>query len=280
VDRLFRAGVFLQRANGSERKSGAHEPFDFISGGMSIMPQYSRVLLKLSGEVLAGDKNFGLNFETVRRIGEEVAAVCEAGVSLSLVVGGGNMLRGKEMEKLGIERVQADYMGMLGTVINALALQDVLEQLNVPTRVQTAIEMRSVAEPYIRRRALRHMEKGRVVIFAAGTGSPYFSTDTTAALRAVEMNVDCMVKGTKVDGIYDADPQVNASARLLTEISYKDALDSRFEVMDASAFALCMENKIPILVMNISKRDNLVSLLVKDERIGTIVHDRSRISKF
>ena len=239
------------------------------------MPQYARVLLKLSGEVLAGDKSAGLNFETVRRIGEEIAAVREAGICLSLGVGGGNILRGKDIEKLGIELAQADYMGMLGTVINALALQDVLEQLNVPTRVQTAIEMRSVAEPYIRRRALRHMEKGRVVIFAAGTGSPYFSTDTTAALRAVEMNADCMVKGTKVDGIYDADPQINASARLLTEISYQEALVSRFKVMDASAFSLCMENKIPILVMNISKRDKLVSLLVKDERIGTIVHDRS-----
>ncbi|MDR2180898.1 MAG: UMP kinase [Synergistaceae bacterium] len=239
------------------------------------MSQYDRVLLKLSGEVLAGEKNFGLDFETVRRIGEEIAVVHKAGIRLSLVVGGGNMLRGKEIEQLGIERVQADYMGMLGTVINALALQDVLERLDVPTRVQTAIEMRSVAEPYIRRRALRHMEKGRVVIFAAGTGSPYFSTDTTAALRAAEMNVDCMVKGTKVDGIYDADPQTNASARLLPEISCQDALLGRFEVMDASAFSLCMENKIPILVMNILKRDNLVSLLVKGERIGTIVHDRS-----
>jgi len=241
------------------------------------MPRYERVLLKLSGEVLASsnkdEKNFGLDFEAVRRIGEEIAVVCGAGISLSMVVGGGNMLRGKEIEKLGIERVQADYMGMLGTVINALALQDVLEQLGIPTRVQTAIEMRSVAEPYIRRRALRHMEKGRVVIFAAGTGSPYFSTDTTAALRAAEMNVNCMVKGTKVDGIYDSDPRSNASARLLTDVTYKDALTKRFEVMDTSAFSLCMENKIPIVVMNILKRDNLVSLLVKGEQIGTIVHD-------
>jgi len=240
------------------------------------MPRYERVLLKLSGEVLAGDKdekNFGLDFEAVRRIGEEIAAVHGAGVSLSMVVGGGNMLRGKDIEKLGIERVQADYMGMLGTVINALALQDVLEQLRIPTRVQTAIEMRSVAEPYIRRRALRHMEKGRVVIFAAGTGSPYFSTDTTAALRAAEMNVDCMVKGTKVDGIYDSDPKTNAGARLLPDITYKEALSQRFEVMDASAFSLCMENKIPIVVMNLLKRGNLVSMLVKGEQIGTIVHD-------
>jgi uridylate kinase len=243
------------------------------------MPRYGRVLLKLSGEVLAGDnyekqeKNFGLDFEAVRRIGEEVAAVHGAGVSLSMVVGGGNMLRGKEIEKLGIERVQADYMGMLGTVINALALQDVLERLHIPTRVQTAIEMRAVAEPYMRRRALRHMEKGRVVIFAAGTGSPYFSTDTTAALRAAEMNVDCMVKGTKVDGIYDSDPKANPGARLLPEVTYKEALSKRYKVMDASAFSLCMENKIPIVVMNILKRDNLVSMLVKSEQIGTIVHD-------
>lgn len=237
------------------------------------MPQYMRVLLKLSGEVLAGDNSFGLDFEAVRRIGEEIAVVRKAGVTLSMVVGGGNMLRGKEMEKLGIERVQADYMGMLGTVINALALQDVLEQLGVPTRVQTAIEMRSVAEPYIRRRALRHMEKGRVVIFAAGTGSPYFSTDTTAALRAAEMNVDCMVKGTKVDGIYNSDPRVNDAAVLLPEITYRDALVNNFEVMDASAFSLCMENRIPIVVLNILKKNNLVSMLVKDERIGTIVHD-------
>ncbi|MDR2522283.1 MAG: UMP kinase [Synergistaceae bacterium] len=237
------------------------------------MPRYGRVLLKLSGEALAGDKNFGLDFGSVRCIGEEIAAVHKAGVTLSMVVGGGNMLRGREMEKLGIERVQADHMGMLGTVINALALQDVLEQLDVPTRVQTAIEMRAVAEPYIRRRALRHMEKGRLVIFAAGTGSPYFSTDTTAALRAAEMDVECMVKATKVDGIYDSDPKANASARLLGDLTYHDAMQRRVEVMDTSAFSLCMENKIPILVMNVTKRGSLVSLLVNGERIGTIVHD-------
>ena len=157
------------------------------------MPRYKRVLLKLSGEVLAGDRHFGLDFDAMRRIGAELAEVHRAGVELCMVVGGGNMLRGRDIEKLGIERAQADYMGMLGTVVNALGLQDVLEKLGVPTRVQTAIEMRAVAEPYIRRRALRHMEKGRVVIFAAGTGSPFFSTDTTAALRAAEMNADCAV---------------------------------------------------------------------------------------
>jgi len=240
------------------------------------MSQYKRVLLKLSGEVLAGDKdekNFGLDFEAVRTIGEEIAHVYEAGVQICMVIGGGNMLRGKEMEKLGIERVQADNMGMLGTVINALGLQDVLQQLNIPTRVQTAIEMRSIAEPYIRRRAMRHMEKGRIVIFAAGTGSPFFTTDTTAALRAAEMNVDCMVKATKVDGIYDSDPKTNADARLLPNLTYREALTRRFEVMDASAFSLCMDNKIPILVMNILKRGNLVSMLVNGKQIGTIVHD-------
>jgi uridylate kinase len=244
------------------------------------MLPYKRVLLKLSGEVLAGKeegekegKSSILDFEAVRRIGKEVAAVHDAGVQLSLVVGGGNLLRGKEIEKLGIERAQADYMGMLGTVINALALQCVLEQSGIETRVQTAIEMRAVAEPYIRRRALRHMEKGRVVIFAAGTGSPYFSTDTTAALRAAEINADCMVKGTKVDGVYDDDPNKNPSAKLFPEVSYREVLSRNLKVMDGSAFSLCMENRIPILVINIEKRDNLVSMLVNGERIGTIVHD-------
>ena len=237
------------------------------------MPKYKRVLLKLSGEVLAGDKHFGLDFDSMRRIGAELAAVHAAGVKLCMVVGGGNMLRGRDVEKLGIERAQADYMGMLGTVVNALGLQDVLEKLGVPTRVQTAIEMRAVAEPYIRRRALRHMEKGRVVIFAAGTGSPFFSTDTTAALRAAEMGADCMVKGTKVDGIYDRDPRAFPDAKFLSRITYSEALRDSIEVMDASAFSLCRENRIPILVMNIQNQGALFSALVKGERIGTIVEE-------
>jgi uridylate kinase len=234
-------------------------------------------LLKLSGEVLAGkggtERSSVLDFDAVRRIGDEIAAVRRAGVELSLVVGGGNLLRGKEIEKLGIERAQADYMGMLGTVINAIALQSVLERAGVETRVQTAIEMRAVAEPYVRRRALRHIEKGRVVIFAAGTGSPYFSTDTTAALRAAEINADCMVKGTKVDGIYDDDPQKNPSARLLPDVTYRQPLSGDWGVMDGTAFSMCMENRIPILVFNIEKSGNLVSMLVNEERIGTIVHE-------
>lgn len=237
------------------------------------MPKYNRVLLKLSGEVLAGDKHFGLDFDAMRRIGAELAAVYNAGIQLCMVVGGGNMLRGRDIQTLGIERAQADYMGMLGTVINALGLQDVLEKLGVPTRVQTAIEMRAVAEPYIRRRALRHMEKGRVVIFAAGTGSPFFSTDTTAALRAAEMGADCMVKGTKVDGIYDKDPQTHADAKFLSRITYREALRDGIEVMDASAFSLCRENGIPILVLDVQSPGCLVSALVKGERIGTIVEE-------
>ena len=237
------------------------------------MPRYKRILLKLSGEVLAGPEQFGLDFDSVRRMGKELAEIHKAGVGLSLVVGGGTILRGREVQKLGIERAQADYMGMLGTVINALALQDVLEKEGVPTRVQTAIEMRDVAEPYVRRRALRHMEKGRVVIFAAGTGHPFFSTDTTAALRAAEIGADCMVKGTKVDGIYDCDPKTHPEAKFLPHLTNTEALQRDIEVMDASAFSLCRENHIPILVLNIQKPGCLAGALVRDEPVGTVVED-------
>ena len=237
------------------------------------MPVYKRVLLKISGEVLAGEERLGLDFDAVRRIGSEIAELHKAGIALSMVVGGGNVLRGRDVQKLGIERPQADTMGMLGTVINALALQDVLEKLGAPTRVQTAIEMRAIAEPYIRRRALRHMEKGRIVIFAAGTGSPFFSTDTTAALRAAEMGVDCMVKGTKVDGIYDKDPRRCPDAKFLSRITYTEALQRGIEVMDASAFSLCRENGIPTLVLNIQRQGSLFSALVKGDQVGTIVEE-------
>lgn len=181
------------------------------------------------------------------------------------------MLRGKEIEQMGLERAQADYMGMLATVINALCLQDVLERLGVPTRVQTAVEMRQIAEPYIRRRALRHLEKERIVIFGAGTGSPYFSTDTAAALRAAEIGADCLLKATKVDGIYNKDPKKNPDATLLHRMTYLDALMKQVEVMDAAAFSLCMENKIPIFVFNILQKGNLIDFLVHDRKIGTIV---------
>ena len=235
------------------------------------MGKYNRVLLKLSGEVLAGGKPFGLDFEAIRSIGEEIVEVAKTGIQIAMVVGGGNMLRGKEIEQMGLERAQADYMGMLATVINALCLQDVLERLGVPTRVQTAVEMRQIAEPYIRRRALRHLEKERIVIFGAGTGSPYFSTDTAAALRAAEIGADCLLKATKVDGIYNKDPKKNPDATLLHHMTYLDALMKQVEVMDAAAFSLCMENKIPIFVFNILQKGNLIDFLVHDRKIGTIV---------
>ena len=235
------------------------------------MGKYNRVLLKLSGEVLAGGKPFGLDFEAIRSIWEEIVEVAKTGIQIAMVVGGGNMLRGKEIEQMGLERAQADYMGMLATVINALCLQDVLERLGVPTRVQTAVEMRQIAEPYIRRRALRHLEKERIVIFGAGTGSPYFSTDTAAALRAAEIGADCLLKATKVDGIYNKDPKKNPDATLLHHMTYLDALMKQVEVMDAAAFSLCMENKIPIFVFNILQKGNLIDFLVHDRKIGTIV---------
>lgn len=235
--------------------------------------RYENVLLKLSGEVLAGEgeKKFGFDLDVVRRICREIADVFHSGIKLSVVIGGGNIVRGKEIEKFGIERSQADYMGMLGTVINALCLQDMLEKMDVPTRVQSAIEMRSLAEPYIRRRALRHLERGRVVIFAGGTGSPYFSTDTTAALRAAELGVDCLVKATKVNGVYTADPRTDKNAQLLSEITYQEALVKRLGVMDTAAFSLCMENKVPVVVLNIVEEGNLVGFLVRGEKIGTVV---------
>ena len=233
--------------------------------------RFKRVLLKLSGEVLAGVNGFGFDFEAVRRIGEEIVEVARSGIQVAMVVGGGNILRGREMELLGVERAQADYMGMLATVMNALCLQDVLEKFGIPTRVQTAVEMRQMAEPYIRRRALRHLEKGRVVIFAAGTGSPYFSTDTAAALRAAEMEADCLLKATKVDGIYSADPKKHPEAILLHRLTYMDALQRQLEIMDAAAFSLCMENAIPIVVLNILTKGNLKNFLVHGRATGTIV---------
>jgi len=232
---------------------------------------YKRVLLKLSGEVLAGSRSAGLDFPAIRSICEEIAEVSKAGTEMAMVVGGGNILRGKEAAEQGIERSQADYMGMLTTVINALCLQDTLEDLGIPTRVQTAVEMRQIAEPFIRRRALRHIEKGRIVIFAAGTGSPYFSTDTAAALRAAEIGADCLLKATKVDGIYNKDPFLNEDAQRLSRLTYMEALQRQLTVMDAAAFSLCMENAIPILVVNILKKGNLAKVLLEGKDIGTIV---------
>ena len=236
------------------------------------MASYRRVLLKLSGEVLAGDSAFGLDMNAIKKICREIAALSESGLEIAMVVGGGNIFRGTQVEGGELDRAQGDYMGMLATVINSLALQSVLERLGVPTRVQTAIEMRELAEPFIRRKALRHLEKGRIVIFAAGTGSPFFSTDTAAALRAAEISADCLLKATKVDGIYDMDPVKHPDAKLLPSITYLDALQRQLKVMDAAAFSLCMENRIPILVANILKEGTLRDILILGKQVGTIVH--------
>jgi len=231
--------------------------------------KYGRVMLKLSGEILAGNFGFGLDFNAINNICGEIAEVSREGIAISMVVGGGNIIRGSQTVE--VERAQADYMGMLGTVINALALQDVLERLGCPTRVQSAIEMREVAEPVIRRRAIRHLEKGRIVIFAAGIGSPYFSTDTTAALRASEIGADCVIKATKVDGIYDKDPSKFENAEKMKTVSYNDAIRMQLRVMDAAAFSLCEDNKIPIIVFNVLKKGNLRRLLLQNEEMGSIV---------
>lgn len=236
------------------------------------MPRpYKRVLLKLSGEILAGGEHFGLGFAAIRDICAEIAGVAESGVEIAMVVGGGNFIRGTQAVDQGVERVQADHMGMLATIINALALQDALESLGTPTRVQTAIEMRAIAEPFIRRRALRHLEKNRIVIFAAGVGSPYFSTDTAAALRASEINANCLLKATKVNGIYDKDPLMFPDAKYLPRVNYIDALRMQLKVMDAAAFSLCMDNKMPIVVFDVLQKGNLAKLLLDGEQIGSIV---------
>lgn len=231
---------------------------------------YARALLKLSGEALAGERGFGLDYRVVDGFAEELLRVHTRGVQLSLVVGGGNILRGTAASREGLDRVSADYMGMLATVINALAVQDILERKGVQTRVMTAIRMESLAEPYIRRRALRHMEKGRLVIFAGGTGNPYFSTDTAAVLRALEVEADVILKGTNVEGIFTADPRKDPEARLLPELTFQDALVNGYEVMDRSAFGLCQTNKLPIVVFNMNVAGNLDRVL-RGDPVGTIV---------
>jgi len=236
-----------------------------------VPAKYKRILLKLSGEILAGDERFGLNYPRINEICKEIADVANSGIEIAMVVGGGNFIRGAIAEAQGMDRVQADQMGMLATVINALALQNALEQIGVPTRVQTAIEMRSIAEPFITRRAIRHLEKGRILIFAAGTGSPYFSTDTAAALRASEIKCDCLLKATKVDGIYDKDPFKFPDAKFLREVNYADALGKRLKIMDGAAFSLCMENKMPIIVFDVQNKGNLAKLLIDGEQIGSTV---------
>ena len=233
-------------------------------------PVYKRALLKLSGEALMGEQQFGVDPAVATRIALDVESIQTLGVETAIVIGGGNIFRGLVASARGMDRATADYMGMLATVINALALQDALEQQGVVTRVVTAIEMRAVAEPFIRRRAIRHLEKGRVVIFAAGTGSPYFTTDTAAALRAMEIKADVILKGTKVDGIYTADPMVDPQATKYLKISYLQVLERQLKVMDATAISLCMDNKLPIVVFNLRQAGN-IRRVVLGEPIGTTV---------
>jgi uridylate kinase len=233
--------------------------------------RYKRVLLKLSGEAFAGDQGYGIDPNFLEYITAEIKSLVDEGVQLAVVIGGGNIFRGITGLEIGIDRATGDYMGMLATVINALALQSALEKLRgIPTRVLSAIEMRQVAEPYIRRRAIRHLEKGRVVIFAAGTGNPFFSTDTAGALRAAEISAQLFIKATKVDGIYTDDPIKNPQAEFIDEISYLETINRGIRVMDHTALTLCMENKIPILVLNINKPGNLLKA-VRGERVGSLI---------
>ncbi len=238
----------------------------------SDKPAYKRILLKLSGEVLAGEDEV-IDPILTKRIAEQVAEIHSLGVQIAIVIGGGNIWRGVTPSHKGMDRSTADYMGMLATIINGLGLQDALEKVGVVTRVQTAMEVKNVAEPFIRRRALRHMEKGRIVIFVAGTGNPYFSTDTTSALRASEINAEIILKATKVDGIYDSDPKKNPNAKRYTHITYLEALQRRLMVMDSTAFSLCMDNKVPIIVFDMFKPGNLRAVVL-GKTVGTLVSDK------
>jgi len=233
-------------------------------------PRFKRIILKLSGEALAGKQGLGIDPETVKTIAEEIKDIVSLGVEVAIVVGGGNIYRGIAGSAKGIDRATGDYMGMLATMINSLALQDALEKVDVTTRAQSAIEMRQIAEPYIRRKAIRHLEKGRVVIFGAGTGNPYFSTDTTASLRAAEINADAILKATKVDGVYDSDPMKNSNAVKFKELEYIDVLSKKLEVMDSTAISLCMDNNIPIVVFDLTKPGNIKKVILGEE-IGTFV---------
>jgi len=231
---------------------------------------YRRILLKLSGEALMGDKGYGIDSSTVQYVASEIREVFRMGAQVAVVIGGGNIFRGVEASVKGMERASADYMGMLATVINALALQNSLEKIGVPTRVQSAIEMRELAEPYIRRKAIRHLEKGRVVIFAAGTGNPYFTTDTAAALRAMEIGAEIIMKGTKVEGVYSSDPVKDPKAKKYSTIGYIDVLRKGLSVMDSTAISLCMDNNLPIVVFNVKGKGN-IRTIVQGKRIGTLV---------
>jgi uridylate kinase len=240
--------------------------------------KFKRILLKLSGEALMGKKSFGIDHKVVQYIADELKGIVNTGIQVAIVIGGGNIFRGLEASAEGMERTTADYMGMLATVLNALALQHALEKKGLPTRVQTAIEMQELAEPYIRRRAIRHLEKKRFVVFAAGTGNPYFTTDTAAALRAVEIEADVIVKATKVDGVYDSDPVKNPDAKKYNQISYMDVLKEGLKVMDSTATSLCMDNGLPIIVFSLMKKGNIKKVL-EGKKIGTLVNGGSPDAK-
>jgi uridylate kinase len=231
---------------------------------------YSRILLKLSGEILAGEEGFGIDHEVVKELSLQIKDIADLGTEIAVVIGGGNIYRGGKAEKQGVDRVAGDYMGMIATLINALAIQEALEKIHVPTRVQSALEMRGVAEPYVQRMALEHLEEDRVVIFACGTGNPFFTTDTAAALRALEVGAQVIFKATRVDGVYDKDPEVYKDALFFEEITYSDVLNKNLKVMDATAITICMENNLPIIVFNIKKKDNLKKAVL-GENIGTNV---------
>ncbi|WP_457571522.1 UMP kinase [Desulfovulcanus sp.] len=232
--------------------------------------KFKRVLIKLSGEALAGDQGFGIDPETISSISQELVEVANMGIQLAIVIGGGNIFRGVSASSKGMDRSSADYMGMLATVMNALAIQDALEKQGINTRVMSAITMREVAEPYIRRRAIRHLEKGRIVICAAGTGNPYFTTDTAAALRAMELKADAILKATKVNGVYDKDPVKHPDAKMFDRLTYIEVLQKRLKVMDSTAISLCMDNKMPIVVFNLFETGN-IKRIVSGEQVGTIV---------
>lgn len=235
-----------------------------------MQPKYKRILLKLSGESLMGNKNFGMDSTVLTQYAKEIQAVTQAGVEVALVIGGGNIYRGMNEAETGIERAHGDYMGMLATVINGMALQAGLEKIGVYTRLQSAIKMEQVAEPYIRRRAIRHLQKGRVVIFGAGTGNPYFTTDTAGSLRAIEIGADVILKGTRVDGVYTADPEKDPTATKYTTVSYQECLTKNLRIMDMTAFALCMENNLPIIVFDMNQPGNLLKVAL-GENVGTII---------
>jgi uridylate kinase len=235
-----------------------------------MLPKYNRVLLKLSGESLMGDRNFGLDPKMLEAYATDIKAITDIGVQVAVVIGGGNIYRGMNEAETGIERAQGDYMGMLATVINGMALQAALEKIGVKTRLQSAIKMEQVAEPYIRRRAMRHLEKGRVVIFGAGTGNPYFTTDTAGSLRAIEINADVILKGTRVDGIYNADPEKDKEAKRYERLTFNEVISQGLKVMDMTAFTLCQENNLPIIVFDMNKAGNLLDV-VSGKKVGTIV---------